>query len=163
MTRKKYLVFAMLAISLAVLVSVAALLAIDIFYHHKLQASGGIANRPASVVMSETMARRALGKFAVSRSATDASEMVRNQAEVEQGRLVASIATVQYLAWAIPAIGFLGTVRGLAGSMTLKRWAKSSKACPAGDATTVSPSLPIAPPTRKPTCRPTTPRSWPAS
>ena len=32
----------MLAISLAVLVSVAALLAIDIFYHRKLQASGGV-------------------------------------------------------------------------------------------------------------------------
>ena len=66
-----------------------------------------------------TMARLALGKFAVSRSATDASEVVRTQAEVEQGRLVTSIATVQYLAWAIPAIGFLGTVRGLAGGMSM--------------------------------------------
>ncbi len=66
-----------------------------------------------------TMARLALGKFAVSHSATDASEMVRTQAEVEQGRLVTSIATVQYLAWAIPAIGFLGTVRGLAGGMSM--------------------------------------------
>jgi biopolymer transport protein ExbB/TolQ len=66
-----------------------------------------------------TMARMALGKFAVSRSATDASEVVRTQAEVEQGRLVTSIATVQYLAWAIPAIGFLGTVRGLAGGMSM--------------------------------------------
>ena len=61
----------------------------------------------------------ALGKFAVSRSATDASEVVRTQADVEQGRLVSSIATVQYLAWAIPAIGFLGTVRGLAGGMSM--------------------------------------------
>src|SRR5205823_11830115 len=29
------------------------------------------------------------------------------------------MATMNYLAWAIPAIGFFGTVRGLAGSMTL--------------------------------------------
>jgi biopolymer transport protein ExbB/TolQ len=65
------------------------------------------------------MARMALNKFAVSRSATDASEVVRTQAEMEQGRLVTSIATVQYLAWAIPAIGFLGTVRGLAGGMSM--------------------------------------------
>jgi biopolymer transport protein ExbB/TolQ len=65
-----------------------------------------------------TMSRLALSKFAVSRSATEASEIVRTQAEVEQGRLVTSIATVQYLAWAIPAIGFLGTVRGLAGGMS---------------------------------------------
>src|SRR5437867_6933779 len=47
------------------------------------------------------------------------SEIVRSQADVEQGRLVTSIATVQYLAWAIPAIGFLGTVRGLAGGMSM--------------------------------------------
>jgi len=66
-----------------------------------------------------TMARLALNKFAVSRSAADASEVVRTQAEMEQGRLVTSIATVQYLAWAIPAIGFLGTVRGLAGGMSM--------------------------------------------
>jgi hypothetical protein len=66
-----------------------------------------------------TMARLALGKFAVSRSATDASEVVRTQADVELGRLVTSIATVQYLAWAIPAIGFLGTVRGLAGGLSM--------------------------------------------
>src|SRR5262249_51366686 len=53
------------------------------------------------------------------RSGQDVSETVRIQADVDQGRLVASMATVNYLAWAIPAIGFFGTVRGLAGSMTL--------------------------------------------
>jgi biopolymer transport protein ExbB/TolQ len=65
------------------------------------------------------MIRVALGKFVISRSSQDISETVRTQAEVDQGRLVASMATVNYLAWAIPAIGFFGTVRGLAGSMTL--------------------------------------------
>src|SRR5262249_47178970 len=34
-------------------------------------------------------------------------------------RLAASMAMLNYLAWAVPAIGFFGTVRGLAGSMTL--------------------------------------------
>jgi biopolymer transport protein ExbB/TolQ len=65
------------------------------------------------------MIRLALGKFAISRSCQDVSETVRTQAEVEQGRLVATMSTLHYLAWAIPAIGFFGTVRGLAGSMTL--------------------------------------------
>jgi biopolymer transport protein ExbB/TolQ len=65
------------------------------------------------------MIRIALGKFAISRSCQEVSETVRTQAEVDQGRLVASMSTVNYLAWAIPAIGFFGTVRGLAGSMTL--------------------------------------------
>ncbi len=63
------------------------------------------------------MIKLALGKFALSRSSVEVSETVRTQAEVEQGRLVTSMATVHYLAWAIPALGFLGTVRGLAGTL----------------------------------------------
>jgi hypothetical protein len=65
------------------------------------------------------MIRLALGKYAISHSAPDVGEVVRTQAEVEQGRLVSTMSTVQYLAWAIPAIGFVGTVRGLAGSFTM--------------------------------------------
>ncbi|HXG12213.1 MAG TPA: MotA/TolQ/ExbB proton channel family protein [Gemmataceae bacterium] len=65
------------------------------------------------------MIRLGLGKYAVSRSSRDVSETVRMQAEVELGRLVTSMATVHYLAWAIPALGFLGTVRGLAMTLTL--------------------------------------------
>jgi len=60
------------------------------------------------------MIRLALGKYAVSRQARDVGDTVRTQAEVDLGRLVTSMATVHYLAWAIPALGFLGTVRGLA-------------------------------------------------
>jgi MotA/TolQ/ExbB proton channel family len=65
------------------------------------------------------MIRLALGKYAASRAGRDVSETVRMQADVDLGRLVSSMATVHYLAWAIPAIGFLGTVRGLATSLTL--------------------------------------------
>ncbi|HJZ94097.1 MAG TPA: MotA/TolQ/ExbB proton channel family protein [Gemmataceae bacterium] len=64
------------------------------------------------------MIQMALTKFAVSRKAVDVGEVVRNQADVEQNRLVTSMSTITYLAWAIPAIGFLGTVRGLAGGMS---------------------------------------------
>lgn len=65
------------------------------------------------------MVRLALNKYAASRSSPDATETVRTQGEVDQGRLVTSMATVHYLAWAIPALGFLGTVRGLAGSLSM--------------------------------------------
>ena len=65
------------------------------------------------------MIRMALGKYAVTRNSHEASDTVKMQAEVDLGRLVTSMATVHYVAWAIPAIGFFGTVRGLAGSMTL--------------------------------------------
>jgi biopolymer transport protein ExbB/TolQ len=62
------------------------------------------------------MVRLGLGKFAISKSAPDVAEVVRNQADVELSRLVTGMSTVHYLAWAIPAIGFVGTVRGLGGA-----------------------------------------------
>lgn len=62
------------------------------------------------------MIRLGLGKFAISKSAPDVGEVVRNQADVELSRLVTGMSTVNYLVWAIPAIGFVGTVRGLGGA-----------------------------------------------
>jgi biopolymer transport protein ExbB/TolQ len=64
------------------------------------------------------MIRVALAKFSLSRNTQDVSESVRTQAEVEQGRMVTGLSMVHYLAWAIPAVGFLGTVRGLAGTIS---------------------------------------------
>lgn len=65
------------------------------------------------------MIRLSLLKYAASRTGRDVSDTVRTQADVDLGRFVSTMATVHYLAWAIPAIGFLGTVRGLATSLTL--------------------------------------------
>ncbi len=65
------------------------------------------------------MIRLALGRFSVSRSPQDASETVRTQAEVDLGRMAASMATVHYLVWAIPALGFVGTVRGIGLALTV--------------------------------------------
>ena len=65
------------------------------------------------------MIRIGLGKYAVSHAAPDVAEVVRTQAETESARLATSMGMVNYLTWAIPAIGFLGTVRGLAGGMSM--------------------------------------------
>jgi biopolymer transport protein ExbB/TolQ len=65
------------------------------------------------------MIRAGLSKLALSRSGHDVRETIKTQADVDMGRLISSMATMNYLAWAIPAIGFFGTVRGLAGAMTL--------------------------------------------
>ena len=62
------------------------------------------------------MIRLGLGKYAISKSGPDVAEVVRNQADVELSRLVSGMAVLHYLAWAIPAIGFVGTVRGLGGA-----------------------------------------------
>jgi len=62
------------------------------------------------------MIRVALNRYGLARSGPEVTEAVRTQADVEMGRMVSSMATVHYLAWAIPALGFLGTVRGLSMS-----------------------------------------------
>lgn len=77
-----------------------------------------INNRRGPFILAN-MIRLALGKYAVSRSGQDVSEAVRTQSDVELGRFVSTMATVNYLAWALPALGFLGTVRGLSGSLSM--------------------------------------------
>src|SRR5262249_20567191 len=77
-----------------------------------------LASRGGPYILAN-MIRLALGKYAISRSSRDVSETIRTQTEVDLGRMVTSMATIHYLAWAIPAIGFLGTVRGLAMSLSL--------------------------------------------
>ncbi len=74
---------------------------------------------PTGPYLLASMLRLALGKFATSRSSRDVADIIRTQADLNLGRLVSTMATVHYLAWAIPAVGFLGTVRGLAGSLTV--------------------------------------------
>lgn len=74
-----------------------------------------IARRGPSILAN--MIRLGLNKYAISKSGPDVAEVVRTQAEVEQARHVATMNTVNYLAWAIPAVGFLGTVLGLAESL----------------------------------------------
>lgn len=77
-----------------------------------------VAGRSGPYILAN-MVRLGLNKYAISKSAPDVAEVVRNQADVEQARFAATMGTVNYLAWAIPAIGFLGTVRGLAGGMSM--------------------------------------------
>jgi hypothetical protein len=55
----------------------------------------------------------ALGRFASSRHPAEVASAVREASDLAQNRLVTSISLVQYLAWAIPALGFVGTARGM--------------------------------------------------
>jgi biopolymer transport protein ExbB/TolQ len=77
-----------------------------------------INNRRGPFILAN-MIRLALGKYAVTRSGQEVSKTIETQAEVDLGRFVSSMATVTYLAWALPAIGFLGTVRGLSGALSM--------------------------------------------
>ncbi|MBT4160162.1 MAG: MotA/TolQ/ExbB proton channel family protein [Gammaproteobacteria bacterium] len=55
----------------------------------------------------------ALHRFRSTRNIQDVSNAVRAVCESESERLDSELAMIRYIAWAIPSIGFLGTVRGI--------------------------------------------------
>ncbi|MBR9910986.1 MAG: MotA/TolQ/ExbB proton channel family protein [Gammaproteobacteria bacterium] len=55
----------------------------------------------------------ALRRFHSTRNIADASNAVKEMCESEADRLDSELSMVRYIAWAIPSIGFIGTVRGI--------------------------------------------------
>ncbi len=55
----------------------------------------------------------ALHRFRSTRNIQDVSTAVRTVCESESERLDSELSMVRYIAWAIPSIGFIGTVRGI--------------------------------------------------
>ena len=55
----------------------------------------------------------ALQRFASTRNVQDVSEAIKSVCDSESDRLDSELAMVRYIAWAIPSIGFIGTVRGI--------------------------------------------------
>jgi biopolymer transport protein ExbB/TolQ len=55
----------------------------------------------------------ALQRFASTRNVQDVSEAIKTVCESESDRLDSELSMVRYIAWAIPSIGFIGTVRGI--------------------------------------------------
>lgn len=55
----------------------------------------------------------ALYRFHASSSIQDAANAIRERSELAGDRLDSQLSLVRYIAWAIPAIGFIGTVRGI--------------------------------------------------
>jgi biopolymer transport protein ExbB/TolQ len=55
----------------------------------------------------------ALHRFGATRQIQDVSATARAVCEAESERLESELSMVRYIAWAIPSIGFIGTVRGI--------------------------------------------------
>ncbi|GMG87173.1 MotA/TolQ/ExbB proton channel family protein [Biformimicrobium ophioploci] len=55
----------------------------------------------------------ALQRFGSSRDIDAASNSIRESCDTEGDRLDSELAMVRYITWAIPSIGFIGTVRGI--------------------------------------------------
>ena len=54
-----------------------------------------------------------LHRFQSTRNIQDVSTTIRDTCETEADRMESELTIVRYIAWAIPSIGFLGTVRGI--------------------------------------------------
>ena len=59
----------------------------------------------------------ALLRFASTRNVQDVSEAVKSVCDTESDRLDSELSMVRYIAWAIPSIGFIGTVRGIGDAL----------------------------------------------
>lgn len=59
----------------------------------------------------------ALGRFAATRNVQDAANASHAVCQTEADRLDSELSMLRYIAWAIPAIGFIGTVRGIGGAL----------------------------------------------
>lgn len=80
----------------------------------------------------------ALNRFGATSSVHDAAESVRDECEFESTRLDAGLAMTRFTAWAIPAVGFVGTVRGIGQSL------EEAQRAIGGDITGVTSGLGIA-------------------
>jgi biopolymer transport protein ExbB/TolQ len=57
--------------------------------------------------------RGALTRYGSNSTIQDVSNVVRDLCDTEANRLDSELAMVRYITWAIPSIGFIGTVRGI--------------------------------------------------
>lgn len=59
----------------------------------------------------------ALHRFDATRSIQDAAHAVSERAEMAYEQLESDLSLVRYIAWAIPSVGFIGTVRGISEAL----------------------------------------------
>jgi biopolymer transport protein ExbB/TolQ len=59
----------------------------------------------------------ALHRFHATSSVQDAASAVKERAELIADNLDSSLSLLRYVAWAIPAVGFIGTVRGIGDAL----------------------------------------------
>ena len=79
----------------------------------------------------------ALNRFGATRSVQHAADAAREECEFEAARLDAELSMIRFTVWAIPAVGFVGTVRGIGAAL------QEAQRAAAGDVTGVTQGLGI--------------------
>jgi biopolymer transport protein ExbB/TolQ len=80
----------------------------------------------------------ALQRFGATRNVQDVSSSTHTLMDSEADRLESELSMIRYIAWAIPSIGFIGTVRGIGAALALAHRAVD------GDISGVTQSLGVA-------------------
>jgi biopolymer transport protein ExbB/TolQ len=80
----------------------------------------------------------AIERFAATRNVQDVSTAARDLCDSEGERLESELSIIRYIAWAIPSVGFIGTVRGIGDALGQAHRAVE------GDITGVTSSLGVA-------------------
>ena len=80
----------------------------------------------------------AVERFAATRNVQDVSTAARDICESEGERMESELSIIRYIAWAIPSVGFIGTVRGIGDALGQAHRAVE------GDITGVTSSLGVA-------------------
>ncbi len=60
-----------------------------------------------------------LHRFDATRSIQDATQSAQQRTETAFDQLESDLSLLRYIAWAIPSVGFIGTVRGIGGALAL--------------------------------------------
>jgi biopolymer transport protein ExbB/TolQ len=76
----------------------------------------------------------ALHRFHATNSIQSAANAIKERAELAADELDSSLSLVRYIAWAIPAIGFIGTVRGIGLALAFAEDAIKGDITPVTDA-----------------------------
>ena len=103
-------------------------------YSRQLQA---LPDSERTLLLPRTMLN-ALQRFGATRNVQDVSSATHTLVSSEAERLESELSMVRYIAWAIPSIGFIGTVRGIGSALGLAHRAVD------GDISGVTESLGVA-------------------
>jgi biopolymer transport protein ExbB/TolQ len=64
-----------------------------------------------------TALMNAIQRFGSTRNIQDTATAVRDSCDTHGDRLDSELSTIRYIAWAIPSVGFIGTVRGIGAAL----------------------------------------------
>jgi biopolymer transport protein ExbB/TolQ len=81
--------------------------------------------------------KTAMNRFQATRSVQHAAAAAREECEFEAAKLDAELSMIRFSVWAIPAVGFVGTVRGIGAAL------QEAQRAAAGDVTGVTQGLGI--------------------